>query len=93
MFHYEGFGSVYPFAFETLTAVMRMAARPAKPEAVAYSVKFFGPHINSLLRTLAWAETNEINTGGVTGWRSNCRARRYPPSLGHRDGPLVLQGP
>jgi hypothetical protein len=71
IFHYEGYGSVYPFAFETLTAVMRIAFRQSRPEIPRHSVELFGPHVRGLLRTLAWAEANEINAHGVTGWRSN----------------------
>jgi hypothetical protein len=70
LFHYGDAGSVYPFAFETLTAVMRLGFRE-KVEHPTLSVEFFEPHIDRLLKTLRWAETHEVAKEGLHGWRSN----------------------
>jgi hypothetical protein len=70
LFHYGDAGSVYPFAFETLTAVMRLGFRE-NAEQPTLSLEFFEPHVGSLLRTLKWAETHELSEGGLRGWRSN----------------------
>jgi hypothetical protein len=66
IFHYAEHGSVYPFAFETLTTLMRIALRD--PD---YSLELFSPQIEPMLRTLSWAEANETTADGVSGWRSN----------------------
>ncbi len=71
IFHYSRLGSVYPFSFETLTAIMRIGFRAASQSAAAFSVEFFRPYLPSLLRTLDWAESHELRTRATTGWRSN----------------------
>lgn len=73
IFHYTRRGSVYPFAFETLTAVLRVCFRATDSEFDGFSVEFFRPHLKSLLHTLAWAESNELVNGRLRtqGWRSN----------------------
>jgi hypothetical protein len=72
IFHYAQRGSVYPFAFETLTAIIRMCIRVSRAERDGGS-EFFAPWIGPLLKTLAWAETNELNAPvtRTRGWRSN----------------------
>jgi len=71
IFHYEGLGSVYPFAFETLAAVMHMAFRVASSTNDPAWTQFLHPYLPSLLRTLTWAESHELQGDHSTGWRSN----------------------
>ena len=70
LFHYPDAGSVYPFSFETLTAVMRIGSRDAS-EHVGFPVEFFEPHLEGLNRALSWAESHQLSENGLRGWRSN----------------------
>jgi hypothetical protein len=70
LFHYPKAGSVYPFAFETLTAVMRLAMREFQ-EHSRFQVELFEPHLESLQRSLSWVESHELVYEGIHGWRSN----------------------
>jgi hypothetical protein len=61
---------VYPFAFETLTAVMRLGNREFA-EHSRFHVELFEPHLEVLLRSLSWVEGHELVHEGIHGWRSN----------------------
>jgi hypothetical protein len=85
VFHYEASGSVYPFALETLTALMRIGARRstrlagARRQPMDVTVQLFSRHFDRLLETLNWIVANELYVEKTIGWRSN----NVPPP----DGP------
>jgi hypothetical protein len=70
LFHYPGAGSVYPFSFETLTALMRLGIRESA-ENLRSPIELFEPHLEGLQRALSWIESHELVYHGLHGWRSN----------------------
>jgi hypothetical protein len=84
IFHYAERGSVYPFAFETLTTLMRIALRD--PD---YSLELFSPHIKSMLRTLSWAEAQRDEGGRRYRMAVKCDSRRRASRMGDGDGAVV----
>jgi hypothetical protein len=70
LFHYPKAGSVYPFAFETLTAVMRLGTREFADHS-RFQIELFEPHLEGLQRSQSWVEGHELVHEGVHGWRSN----------------------
>src|SRR5262245_30017012 len=70
LFHYPRAGNVYPFTFETLTAVMRLGTRESA-ESVRFPIELFEPHLERLQRSLSWIESHELVHAGLHGWRSN----------------------
>ncbi len=71
IFHYSGLGSVYPFAFETLTVVLQIGAREGEQGATQeFREELFVPHVDALMLAFDWAKAHE-RTDPLPGWRSN----------------------
>jgi hypothetical protein len=71
IFHFRELGSAYPFAFETLTALLQLGARNEVVGPETFRVELFAPHIDPLLRAFGWVTRNERVEVRPQGWRSN----------------------
>lgn len=65
-------GTVYPFAIEVLTNLVRLGSRPYGPTEAGVAAELFIPHLGALLKVLSWIDGHYLVVfENLQGWRSN----------------------